>query len=169
MTHIGPVRYRADVLVRRLRVGLFGFLAAIGCSKLSETAKGGAPDSTVVTPIAPRLDAIVATPPRQPSHNGGGQGGGAATEDGPPDGQILRDAGNSVSIEERRYGNMGPLKIVRIRSKHVDQYERDECNTVTEGRIEGMKVLIFAVYSRMDGFWKLRHQQVRTATGLHGL
>jgi hypothetical protein len=77
----------------------------------------------------------------------------------PPDGQVMRDLEGPLVQLARGLGERA--RNVRIVGKQLDEYEKDECNVVVEGKVPGGIVRYVLVYQRNADFWKLRDIQDR--------
>lgn len=151
---------------RSLVSGMMVIVSALGVASCRGKGKDVAPTpppvpplstpATTAAPAAARNDSPPTKAATQPDANGQGA-------DTPPDGQLLRDAAGAVPVSTLRDLGASGFRKLRVISKEIDQYERDECNTVVEGRIApyGTKILVFGRYSKAGTFWKLVGQEAK--------
>jgi len=152
-----------DMYPRWFRAGVTVFLMTIGVSCREKATNVAATPSPVTQAVA--IAAQSAARNESPATKAAAQPD-ATTSQGvstPPDGQLLRDAAGAVSDSTLRDLGASGFRKLRVVSKEIDQYERDECNTVVEGRIVpyGPKILVFGRYSKAGTFWKLVGQEAK--------
>lgn len=71
----------------------------------------------------------------------------------PEDNQVIRDAIVHVTPDLPSLGLR--LRPMKVRTKNLDEYEKDSCNTVTVMKIPGGEWVVYAVYKNYGSFWKL--------------
>jgi hypothetical protein len=101
-----------------------------------------------------------------PSRDGGRatpDGTQAASQDCPPDEQILRDARPHLSKWRALQMRVGDPKIAKER----DKFEKDKCSATVRAGVAGggaprtANVKVFLIYEQGDGFWKLAGSSTR--------
>jgi hypothetical protein len=130
-------------------------LASASACHTRPGATSGSGDSAPAAAV--RIEKLPANTPTHPD------AGTDTAGDLPPDGQLLRDAAGAVSPAEIRALGSSGFKKLRVVSKEVDEYEKDECNTIVEGKIVpyGPKIKVFGRYTKKGSFWKLVDQQAK--------
>ena len=163
-------RTNCRLLICTWCVALAFALANMGCKRVSVVVS---PEGEPSTASAPTLAASAPATDGVPRNRKGGhvtQSGGQSThesskEDLPPDAQLIRDAKNYMYSIMRSLGESN-LRGVTVKSKAIDKFEKDECNTAVRATatIDAdsdspsiSRPTIYGTYIRRGNFWKLVH------------